>query len=82
MRSPQDRIQGGFMTWMNDPLIITVGLMLAVFRIYLEVISFDFQRLPLTSRLMQREQAMKFHKMGFYFSLGYFITFAPSMLVS
>ena len=55
-------------------------MMLAVMRIYLEVINFDFQRLPLTAK-MKSEQAVKFHKMGFYFSLGYFITFAPSLLL-
>ena len=69
-------------TWMNDPLTITIGLLFAVIRIYLEVIKFDFARLPVTSRLMPQEQAQKFHKMGFYFSLGYFITFAPGMLLS
>lgn len=68
--------------WMNDPLIITIGLALAVLRIYLEVISFDFARLPVTSRLMPKEQAARFHKMGFYFSLGYFIMFAPELLLA
>ncbi len=69
-------------TWMNDPMVITVGLLLAVIRIYLEVISFDFARLPVTVRLMGAQEAQRFHKMGFYFSLGYFITFAPGMLLS
>ena len=67
---------------MNDPLLITIGLVLAVLRIYLEVVNFDFAKLPVTSRLMPQEQAARFHKMGFYFSLGYFITFAPEMLFS
>ncbi|MBY0515484.1 MAG: hypothetical protein K2P81_01145 [Bacteriovoracaceae bacterium] len=69
-------------TWMNDPLTITICLGLAVLRIYLEVINFDFARLPVTSKMMPKEQAQRFHKMGFYFSLGYFITFAPGMLLS
>lgn len=68
--------------WMNDPAVITLGLLLAVFRIYLEVINFDFTRLPLTARLLPRPEQQRFHKMGFYFSLGYFITFAPQMLLS
>jgi hypothetical protein len=68
--------------WMNDPTFITVGLLFAVIRIYLEVIQFDFARLPVTQRLMPQEQAQRFHKMGFYMSLGYFITFAPGMLLS
>lgn len=66
--------------WMNDPLVITLGLVLAVLRIYLEVVNFDFARLPVTQRLMRQEQATRFHKMGFYLSLGYFVLFAPSML--
>jgi hypothetical protein len=69
------------MHWMDEPIVTTVGMMLAVFRIYLEVVSFDFQRLPLTAK-MNPEQALRFHKMGFYFSLGYFITFAPSLLLA
>lgn len=68
------------MNWMDEPIVITLGMMLAVMRIYLEVINFDFQRLPLTAK-MNSDQAVKFHKMGFYFSLGYFITFAPSLLL-
>jgi hypothetical protein len=70
------------MHWMDEPVVITIGMLLAVMRIYLEVINFDFQRLPLTNRLMSHEQSHRFHKMGFYFSLGYFITFAPSLLFS
>ncbi len=69
-------------TWMNDPMMITIGLFFAVLRIYLEVINFDFARLPVTARLMKPQEAQRFHKMGFYFSLGYFIMFAPEMLLS
>lgn len=70
------------MEWMNEPMTITIGLGLAVFRIYLETIGFDFARLPITARMLPVEQARKFHRMGFYFSLGYFIMFAPGMLLS
>ena len=70
------------MHFLNDPSVVTVCLMLAVFRIYLEVVRFDFARLPLTSRLMAGERGERFHRMGFYFSLGYFILFAPGMLLS
>lgn len=56
-------------------------LIIAVFRIYLEVIGFKFDKLPVT-KILFRDNAIKFHKMGFYFSLGYFILFAPSFLLS
>ncbi len=70
------------MEWMNEPVVVTVGLGLAVLRIYLETVGFDFARLPVTAKMMPKEQAQKFHRMGFYFSLGYFIMFAPGMLLS
>jgi hypothetical protein len=57
-----------------------VLLCLAVFRIYLEVIGFKFTELPIAKRMGQ-EQSQKFHKMGFYFSLGYFVLFAPTYLI-
>ena len=57
------------MTWMNDSWTITICLAIAVLRIYLEVVSFDFASLPVTARMMNPEQAKKFHKMGFYFSI-------------
>lgn len=67
---------------MNDPHVVAVCLLLAVIRIYLEVIGFDFARLPVTTRLMGKPEAVRFHKMGFYMSLGYFIMFAPGILLS
>jgi len=67
---------------MNDPWTVTICLAIAVLRIYLEVINFDFARLPVTGKMMAPDQAKRFHKMGFYFSLGYFITFAPELLLS
>jgi len=69
-------------TWMNDPHVIAICLLLAVIRIYLEVVGFDFARLPVSARLMEKSQAERFHKLGFYFSLGYFIMFAPGVLLS
>lgn len=67
---------------LNDPLVVTVCLALAVVRIYLEVVRFDFARLPLTARLLPGPSAERFHRLGFYVSLGYFILFAPGMLLS
>ncbi len=70
------------MEWMNDPSVVTVGLALAVFRIWLETVGMDFAKLPVTARIMPAENARRFHKWGFYLSVGYFITFAPGMLLS
>lgn len=66
----------------NAQLIL---LCLAVFRIYLEVIGFDFGKLPLNQYALKKwnhQGPKQFHKWGFYFSLGYFFLFAPSFLLS
>jgi hypothetical protein len=52
-----------------------------VFRIYLEVVGFDFTKLPIT-KSMPPGGAVKLHKYGFYFSIGYFMLFAPGYLLS
>jgi hypothetical protein len=65
---------------LNNELLIVCCLGLSVFRIYLEVIRFDFAKLPLTKRMGANMK--KYHKYGFYFSVGYFILFAPSFLMS
>lgn len=62
---------------------IIVLLSLATFRVYLEIIKFDFNKLPMTKAWGQRvgtQSVNKFHKMGLYFSLGYIVLFAPSLL--
>lgn len=56
-------------------------LAIAVFRIYLEVIKFDFARLPVT-RQMGDGRSKKIHKFGFYMSVGYFMLYGPSFLLS
>lgn len=66
--------------WLDDHSFNVVLLCLAVFRIYLEVVGFNFASLPLTKKLPSQSQK-NFHRMGFYFSLGYFILFAPSYLI-
>lgn len=68
-------------TFMDHRFFILTCLILSVFRIYLEVIGFDFSRLPVTKNL-PRENAVKFHKFGFYMSLGYFVLFAPEFLLT
>ena len=77
--------QDFFTTWENNQVITLVCLSLACFRIYLEIIGFDFSRLPLTRgliKLRSNEGVMKFHKTGLYISIGYIILFAPGILLS
>lgn len=60
-------------------------LSLAVLRVYLEVIRFDFSQLPMTRGLAKINgtyRLEKFHRMGFYFSAGYILFFAPGVLLS
>ena len=70
------------MEWLENPTVVVLGLCLAVFRIYLETIRFDFTKLPVTARMMSGEHAQRFHRWGFYLSVLYFITFAPEMLLA
>lgn len=58
---------------------------LASFRIYLEMVKFDFESLPLTkaiSRRTSKAQTSAFHRTGLYLSIGYVLLFAPSLLFS
>jgi hypothetical protein len=69
------------MEFLNNRVFIFITLILAVLRVYLECINFDFKSLPLTQRVVG-ENAQKFHRTGLYFSIGYIIFFAPSFLLS
>ena len=55
-----------------------ICLCLAVLRVFLEVIGFEFKKLPLTKRVLNSNN--KFHQYGLYFSVGYIILFAPQFL--
>lgn len=68
-------------SFLDNQVLILTCLCLSVFRIYLEVIKFDFAKLPLT-KVMPKESQIKFHKYGFYLSVGYFFLFAPEILMS
>lgn len=60
-----------------------VMLLAAVFRVYLEIIKFDFTELPLTKGIFKDEvSARKFHKNGLYLCLGYIVFSAPFTLFS
>ena len=68
-------------TFMDHRYFIIACLILSVFRIYLEVVGFDFAKLPMSAKV-PKEQRIKFHKFGFYMSIGYFVLFAPEYLLA
>ena len=62
--------------WPNVAMLIV-----ALLRVYLEVINFDFAELPLTKGIFKdKEEAKKFHKNGFYLCVGYIVFSAPFTL--
>lgn len=64
--------------WLNITLLVA-----AIFRVYLEIIKFDFLKLPLTNGMFKdKNLAIKFHRNGLYFSLGYIVFSAPFTLFS
>jgi hypothetical protein len=71
---------------MNPGPEVLLGLMcLAAFRIYLEIIGFNFSKLPLTKALSKSssgESLERFHRMGLIFSIGFIVLFAPGLIFS
>jgi hypothetical protein len=65
--------------------ITPICLLLASFRVYLQIIDFDFSQLPLIKVFarseMMKKNMMQIHQWGFYFSVGYILLFAPSILI-
>ena len=68
-------------TFLDNQALILACLILSVFRIYLEVVKFNFAKLPITKSLPIETQ-VKVHKWGFYLSVGYFLMFSPEFLMS
>lgn len=70
---------------MNPGQEVLIGLMcLAAFRIYLEIVGFDFTQLPMTKALANRSSAealRRFHRMGLIFSIGFIVLFAPQLVL-
>lgn len=70
----------------NDPSNTTLQIFLmslAGFRIYLEIIHFKLESLPMTKSLWKNsEQGKKFHRMGLYLSMGFILTLAPGFIFS
>jgi hypothetical protein len=62
---------------------LLIPLMLCGLRVYLEIIQFDFTRLPMTKQMNQSwgaERAQNFHRFGLYVSVGFIILFAPEFV--
>ena len=60
-----------------------VLLTLSAWRIYLEMIRFDFMALPLSRRLAHiygRQNIDRFHRFGFILGVGYFVLHGPLRL--
>jgi len=71
--------------YINNPTFIIVTLCLAVGRVWLEIIGFNFNKLPITAKMAAvngKDRLHKFHRMGLYFSVGYILFFAPGILLS
>lgn len=68
---------------MNFDYLNLFILTLCLLRIYLEIIEFDFSKLPLTAKIGEavgQEKINSFHKFGFYMGTGYFLLNLPNLL--
>lgn len=68
----------------SNEVLNVILLCLAAFRVWLEIIGFDFQHLPMTRILASKnnERGMhNFHRMGLVFSIGYILFFAPAVFI-
>jgi hypothetical protein len=66
-----------------DTSILIALMLLAIARIYLEILGFNWSMLPMTKSLGNKvgtERMYRFHKMGLYFSIGFVVLFAPELL--
>lgn len=68
----------------SNEVLNVILLCLAAFRVWLEIIGFDFQHLPMTRALSKKNSEVgmnNFHRMGLVFSIGYILFFAPAVLI-
>lgn len=68
----------------SNPMIVLTLLSLACFRVWLEIMGFDFTRLPLTQKLFRTRDDVaikRFHRSGLYFSLGYLLMVGVPILI-
>ncbi len=67
-------------SFLDNETLVFVCLCLSVFRIYLEVIKFDFAKMPLARSF--GNSMLSIHRYGFYMSIGYFLLVAPGYILS
>lgn len=68
----------------SNPMLSLILLSLACFRVWLELVGFEFEKLPVSRALFAsrgNEALRRFHRSGLYFSLGYLLLFAPAILL-
>ncbi|HLE11816.1 MAG: hypothetical protein A2504_15040 [Bdellovibrionales bacterium RIFOXYD12_FULL_39_22] len=68
----------------NNETVILACLILATVRIYLEVIRFDFAKLPISRVMAERlgqDRIKTIHRTGLYLSIGYIVLFSPQYLI-
>jgi hypothetical protein len=69
----------------SNQTFIVITLCFAIMRIYLELINFKFEKLPLSKFISHKyglNYIHNFHKTGLIFSVGYVLFFAPPILLS
>ena len=69
----------------NNETVILICLILAVFRVYLEVIRFNFNELPITKLLsdrLGRTYGANIHRFGLILSVGYILLFSPYYILN
>lgn len=74
-----------FISDTSNHTLILICLFFAALRVYLEIIKFDFIKLPISKLLSEKtssHQIKTFHRYGLYFSVGYILLFAPTILFS
>jgi len=74
-----------FVSEPHDQTLTLILLGFAAFRIWLEIMHFDFLKLPITRRIAATtgvQFAHNIHQWGLFFSIGYILLFAPGLLIS
>lgn len=69
----------------SNEAVVNSMLILAVIRIYLEVMGFDLLALPLSkamAKTLGEDSVKRWHKSGLILSIGVVILFAPSVILS
>ncbi len=74
-----------FISDTSNHTLVLICLFMAALRVYLEIMKFDFIKLPISKLMAEKtssKQIKKFHRYGLYLSIGYIVLFAPTILFS